>query len=236
MIRLRDSFPCNSPVSVKSRFPITTARWLFPALACVQTAVAGETATIKGRIPLDGCSAPIAIEKYSGKISGRVAPPPRPVAGVWLEAPGLRAQPATKPAAMEQRGYQFATGLVIVPVGARVAFPNLDPDYHNVYSLSKAKRFDLGRYKLDENPAPVETFDKPGIVRLLCEIHEHMKGTVIVVDTPHFTRTAEDGSFALTGIPPGTYTLRAWADERRTWQQTVTVSGARTLEINLTPK
>ena len=179
---------------------------------------------------------PIIIDKYLGKISGEVAAPPRPVAGVWLEAAGLHAQPAAKTVVMEQRGYQFTTGLAIVPVGARVAFPNLDPDYHHVYSLSKAKRFDVGRYKPNENPAPVETFDKPGIVRLLCEIHEFMKGTVIVVDTPYFTRTAGDGSFTLTGIPPGTYTFKAWADERREWQQHVTVSGNRTLEVNLPAK
>ena len=213
---------------------MTTSHWLFLSAAWLHAAaLAGESGAIKGRVPLDGVIVPIAIEKYSGKVSGKVAPPARPVAGVWLEAPGLHAQPAGNTAAMEQRGYQFASGIVIVPLGARVAFPNMDGDYHNVFSLSKAKRFDLGRYKADESPAPVVTFDKPGVVRLLCEIHEHMRGTVIVVDSPHFTRTGENGSFTLGGIAPGTYTLRAWLDEKHEWQQQVTITAGRTLEVNL---
>ena len=216
---------------------MTSRRWLLLGATCLHAAAAaGDGGTIKGRVPLGGSVAPVAIEKYTGKISGEVAAPARPVAGVWLEADGLPAPPVARTAEVEQHGYQFASWLIVVPVGARVAFPNLDPDYHNVFSLSKAKRFDLGRYKPDEKPSPVVTFDKPGVVRLFCEIHEHMRGTIIVVDTPYFVRTAEGGSFTLTGIPPGTYTLKAWVDERRTWQQSVVVSGGRTLEVNFPAK
>jgi len=219
---------------VNHPFLLTPARRLLLCAAFVHAAaIAGETGAVKGRVPLGGAVVPIALEKYTGKISGKVEAPPRPVAGVWLEAPDLHAQPVAKIVAVEQRGYQFSNGLLVVAVGARVAFPNMDPDYHNVFSLSKAKRFDLGRYKPDEKPAPVVTFDKPGVVRLFCEIHEHMRGTVIVVDSPYFTRTGEDGSFALNGVAPGTYTLRAWVDEKRTWQQPITIAGNRTLEVNL---
>ena len=213
-----------------ARFTIGTA---FLAAALSAALSAAETGGVKGRMALGGAVVPIALEKYSGKISGKVQSPPRPVGGVWLEAPGLRAHTASGSAVVEQRGYQFTSGLTIVPVGARVAFPNLDPDYHNVFSLSKAKRFDLGRYKPDEKPAPIVTFDKPGVVKLLCEIHEHMRGTLVVVDSPYFTRTTEDGSFSLTGIPSGNYTLKAVADEKRVWEQPITISAGRTLEINL---
>lgn len=215
----------------------THSRCLFLAgLFFHAAAIAAETGTIKGRVPLGGVVVPIALEKYTGKISGKVEAPPRPVAGVWLEAPNLRARSAAKVAAVEQRGYQFTNGLLIVGLGSEVAFPNLDPDYHNVFSLSKAKRFDLGRYKPDEKPSPVVTFDKPGVVRLFCEIHEHMRGTVIVVDSPYFTRTGEDGSFTLSGIAPGTYTLKAWVDDKRTWEQSITITGTRMLEVNLPAK
>lgn len=218
-------------------FPLQPpARWLLAAVFFHAAAIAGETGTIKGRVPLGGAVVPIAIEKYTGKISGKVEAAPRPVAGVWLEAPGLHAQSAAKNASVEQRGYQFNNGLLMVALGTQVTFPNLDPDYHNVFSLSKAKRFDLGRYKPDEKPSPAVTFDKPGVVRLFCEIHEHMRGTVIVVDSPHFTRTGEDGTFTLGGIAPGTYTLKAWVDEKRTWEQPITITGSRTLEVNLSPK
>src|ERR1022692_2494858 len=85
---------------------MTTARWLLLGVTCLHPAAfAGDGGTIRGHVPLDGCVVPIAIEKYSGKISGKVAPPPRPVAGVWLEAPDLHAQPAAKTAVLEQRGY-----------------------------------------------------------------------------------------------------------------------------------
>ena len=214
----------------------TTRLMLFFAVCFRAAAFAGEGGVIRGRVPIDGVSAPIAADKYSGKISGKVAPPPRPVAAVWLEVPGLHAPADSKVMTVEQRGYQFSNGLVIIPVGARVTFPNMDADYHNVFSLSKAKRFDLGRYKPEEKPLPVVTFDKPGVVRLFCEIHEHMRGTIVVVDSPYFTKTGEDGNFALGGVPPGNYTLKAWLDERRTWEQTVAVAAGRGAEVNLPAK
>ena len=213
---------------------MTTTHWLILSAVCIHAAaVAGDTGAVRGRIHLDARVVPIAIDKYSRNISGELAPPPRPVAGVWLEAPELHAQPKAHTAAMEQRGYQFTSRLLIVPLGARVAFPNMDGDYHNVYSISKPKSFDIGRYKADEKPVPVETFENPGVVRLRCEIHEHMRGTIIVVDSPHFTRTGENGSFALSGIAPGSYTLKAWLDEKHEWQQSVTIVAGKTLEVNL---
>lgn len=214
----------------------TKSLLLFIAVCFHAAAFAGEGGVIRGRVPIDGAVVPIAADKYSGKISGKVSAPPRPVAAVWLEAPNLHAPAETKVIAVEQRGYQFSNGIVIVPVGARVTFPNMDADYHNVFSLSKAKRFDLGRYKPEEKPSPVVTFDKPGVVRLFCEIHEHMRGTILVVDSPYFTKTGEDGSFTLGGVPPGNYTLKAWVDERRMWEQPVTLAAGRAAEVNLPAK
>ncbi len=195
----------------------------------------GDSAGVLGSVPITRvAAAPIAVEKYSGSISGRVNPAPSRIAGVWLESPAIRGMAAGS-ARMEQEGYQFRTGLLVVQTGTRVEFPNRDEDYHNVFSLSKTKRFDLGRYRKDEAPAAV-VFDKAGVVRLFCEIHQHMRSVVLVVDSPYFTTTDEKGRFQLRGVPPGSYTLKAWLDEKHSWEQPVTVAGGRGVEVALADK
>ena len=83
----------------------------------------------------------------------------------------------------------------------------------HAYSLMPgARRFDLGRYRKEEKPAAV-TFDTPGVIRLYCEIHDHMRGTILVLDTPYFTSTDHAGRYRLTGLPAGRYVLKAWIDE-----------------------
>jgi hypothetical protein len=98
--------------------------------------------------------------------------------------------------------------------GETVEFPNRDDTYHSVFSYSKTKRFDLGRYRKGEEPASI-VFDKPGVVKLFCEIHEHMRATVLVLDTPYFAKTDGDGSFRIESVPPGRYRLTAWVEEER---------------------
>ena len=168
------------------------ARLAIASLLFVGGTALGQKPALTGSVPIaHSGAAPIALEKYAGSISGRVNPAPSRIAGVWLESPTLRpGAPGT--ARLEQEGYQFRTGLLVVQTGTRVEFPNRDDDYHNVFSLSKTKRFDLGRYRKDEAP-PSVTFDKAGVVRLFCEIHQHMRGVVLVVDSPYFTTTDESG-------------------------------------------
>jgi plastocyanin len=210
------------------------ARFAIVSLVFASTALS-QRAALSGSVPIGRASAaPIAMEKYAGSISGRVNPAPSRIAAVWLEGPSVRpGSPGT--ARLEQEGYQFRTGLLIVQTGTRVEFPNRDDDYHNVFSLSKTKRFDLGRYRKDESP-PAVLFDRPGVVRLFCEIHQHMRGVVLVVDSSHFTTTDESGRFELRGVPPGKHTLHAWLDEKRTWQQPVTVESGHGLSVALQEK
>ncbi len=173
----------------------------------------------------------VPVEKYAGSISGRVAPPPQRVAGVWLTRQGLTAG-NPRDIAFNQKGYQFESSLLIVPLHTTVYFPNEDPDYHNVFSLSRSKRFDLGRYKPGERPPPSVTFDKPGLIQLRCEIHEHMQATVLVVDSPFTTLTDSKGRFQLRGVPSGTYTLHARWDKKTAWRMEVTVIAGRTVTAN----
>ena len=135
-------------------------------------------------------------------------------------------------AEIRQEGYQFRPAMVAVQAGAKVAFPNLDDEFHNVFSYSKAKRFDLGRFRKGET-SPTELFDKPGLVKIYCEIHQHMRCFVLVLDTPWFVTTDGGGKFTLKNIPPGEYWLRAFQPSERLLQQRVTVTEGKTTTATL---
>ncbi|HYE32584.1 MAG TPA: hypothetical protein VEH27_14240 [Methylomirabilota bacterium] len=191
--------------------------------------------TIEGVVPLTAsASAPAASAgRYQVKASGPIAAPQPSVAIVYLEG-AFAPSTAAPQQVMPQKDFQFAESVLPVQKGATVAFPNLDDDYHNVFSYSKPKRFDLGRYKKEEK-APSITFDQPGLVKLYCEIHEHMRASILVLDTPHFTRTSTNGHFVLTNIPAGEYTLKAWLDEKRTLSQPVKVSRGQVVKASFSP-
>ena len=180
----------------------------------------GEAATVEGRVALrPEAPAPIARPRYPVAAAYTVREPDPPSAVVYLE--GNFGDAAASPAgAVAQRGYQFAPGLLAVRRGSTVRFPNLDEEYHSVFSYSKTRRFDLGRYQRDETP-PELRFEQAGVVRLFCEIHEHMRGTILVLDTPYFTRTDAEGRYRLDGLPAGRFTVKAWLDEETVRAQTV---------------
>lgn len=142
---------------------------------------------------------------------------------VYLEGvPG--AKTAEGMVEIKQEGLQFQPRAVAVQRGMRVSFPNLDKEYHNVFSYSKAKRFDLGRFPKGETREV--TFDDAGLVRVFCEIHEHMRAFVLVVDTPYYASALPDGRFNLPKVPPGTYTLVAWHEHYESVRQKVEVKAA----------
>lgn len=174
-------------------------------------------ATIEGTVGIRAeARAPASSGRYQIKASAPVGQPDAIQAVVYLEGdfPKAAGTNATTKAEMPQKHYQFAPGVLPIQKGATVEFPNQDDDYHNVFSYSKAKRFDLGRYRKDEKP-PSQVFDKPGLVKLYCEIHEHMRGSILVLDTPHFARAdAATGKYKLENLPAGKFTLKAWVDEK----------------------
>jgi len=113
---------------------------------------------------------------------------------------------------MAQKDKMFVPSVMAIPVGTTVTFPNFDPFFHNVFSYSKPKKFDLGRYARGES-AEV-TFDKPGIVNVFCEIHYSMKAYIHVLETPFYTVSDEKGKFSIKNVAPGKYTLHLWQENQ----------------------
>ncbi|MBL9114702.1 MAG: hypothetical protein JNJ83_06805 [Verrucomicrobiaceae bacterium] len=177
--------------------------------------------SVEGMVPLPKSkAAPVMAKRYEIVSKGGVMSLNPPLAVVYIE--GVF-PPAQKPDTRQiiQKDFMFTPALLPVRVGTKVEFPNLDDAYHNVFSFSPSKRFDLGRYRADERPIPFQVFDKPGIVSLRCDIHEHMRGIILVLDTPHFVVSEPSGQFRLTGVPAGSYRVKAWVNSRTTLVQDV---------------
>ncbi|PYI96588.1 MAG: hypothetical protein DME98_11610 [Verrucomicrobia bacterium] len=205
--------------------------WLnavFPILPAALLA----SATLEGRVELPKShSAPVQAKRYQIVTKGGVLSTQPPLAVVYLD--GAFPQPASLPMKqVAQKDLTFLPSLLPVRVGTKVEFPNLDDTYHNIFSYSPAKRFDLGRYRPDERPIPTQVFDKPGLVILRCDIHEHMRGLILVLNTPHFVMTDTDGHFRLGGLPAGRYTLKAWIDSRTTREKPVELKSGETLHVD----
>jgi hypothetical protein len=114
-----------------------------------------------------------------------------------------------------------------VQVGTLVEFPNIDDVFHNLFSLSAPRRFNLGRYPPGDSRS--ERFDRTGVVRIFCDIHSEMGGVILVLDTPYFTRPDDQGRFRIEGVPPGEYTAIVWHEVAGSDSTRVVVSdGAET--------
>ena len=109
---------------------------------------------------------------------------------------------------LSQHNETFLPHVLAVRVGTTVEFPNEDRVYHNVFSFHDGKKFDLGTYPVGSTKRVV--FSEPGVSRLFCNIHPHMSGYVVALDSPYFVAVNEDGTFTIPGVPPGTYTYHAW--------------------------
>ena len=192
-------------------------------------------------------AAPAPARAAAGSIRGRVevmrdlpAPETRPSVGE-LGMPALRDLPNRRRSVvyleaapqgafeehagrsvMDQRNETFVPYVLAVAVGTTVDFTNSDRTYHNVFSLSKAKRFDLGRYAKGQSK-PVR-FDRPGVVRVFCEIHSHMSAFVLVFAHRFFATTDGEGRYRIDNVPPGTYTIVAWNDGEPRDTRTVRVA------------
>jgi plastocyanin len=203
-----------------------------PPAAPAGAAPAAGTARISGKVPVLPRKPVSAIKDYGPPPAFKVDLPDPPASAVWVGSGAAPRDPAaTPPVRIEQRGYQFRPALTVVQAGTPIAFPNEDQLYHSVFSKSPAKRFDLGRFRKGEEPAPV-VFDAPGAVQLFCEVHEHMRANVLVVDTPWFAVTDAEGRFSIDGIAPGKHVVSVWLSPKQTVTREVELSAGQSLEVD----
>ena len=174
----------------------------------------------------------VPLPHYPGQNVQPSSPEP-PTAIVYFEGsfPGVSMSASLPAARIEQRGLQFIPNVLAIQVGTVVEFPNYDDLQHNVLSFSKPKRFDLGRYSRNEKPAE-QRFDKPGLVRLNCDVHPHMRGYILVLDSPFFTRTDTNGNYRFENLPVGPYVLKAWVSERVTFERPVELRTGPALRVD----
>lgn len=198
---------------------------LAPA-ACADTVIEGRVA-----LPPTARTAPVMNKRYEIVSTAGILSTNPPLAVVYLEGDFPPAS-GLPPRQVGQKDMAFVPTLLPVQAGTRVEFPNYDDTYHNIFSYSPTKRFDLGRYRPDERPIPSVLFDNPGLVVLRCDIHEHMRGLILVLATPYFVMTDADGRYRLAGLPAGRYILKAWLDSRTTLEHPVEVRADTTLHVD----
>jgi plastocyanin len=166
-----------------------------------------------------GAAEPAFAQDGSGTIEGRVAlfrkklfgkPERAPeVRDVILYVTGFSGAVSGAGARLDQKDEQFAPRLLPIVAGQEVVFPNRDRIYHNVFSVSPVKSFDLGQYKSSDAPKR-ERFERPGLVPVYCNIHPHMIAYVIVLENAAYAIAAPDGRYVIRGVPPGRHTVYAW--------------------------
>jgi len=183
------------------------------SLALTAPAAAG---TVRGRVEV--------IEK-GGKRASDLAD-----AVVWVEGPKVKPRPSS--ATITMKGKSFVPRVAVVPVGGSVEFPNQDPVFHNVFSVSGENRFDLDLYKKPKSGAWV--FRHPGLVRVYCNIHPQMSAYVLVRDNPFWARASEDGTFEIPDVPAGAWVVKAWHERTGEASQAVSVPDEGALEVALT--
>jgi plastocyanin len=193
---------------------IAVALWTATSIAVPRAGTGDPTVngTIRGRVELRQPPADLTPRPHVGDVSMPRGhdPTDRRRSVVYLEtAPRAAFDQRDEPRAkLDQRNEAFVPHVLAIVAGTTVDFPNNDTTYHNVFSLSPTKSFDLGRYAVGHSKSV--KFDRPGIVRVFCDIHSHMSAFILVFTHRHFVVSDDDGRYRLDNVPPGTYTVIAW--------------------------
>ena len=206
------------------------------ALAAASAPDSQSFGTIRGRLEIQQIARPAERRPEVGEpgSSGPRDVPDLRRGVVYLASAPRGAFEEREPAraVMDQRNETFVPHVLAVTVGTIVDFPNSDKTFHNVFSLSKARRFDLGRYAAGKSKSV--RFDRPGLVRVFCDIHSHMNAYVLVLTHRYFSVTDPDGRFRIANVPAGSYTVVGWYEGEERTSRPVTVAPGGVVEIDLT--
>ena len=196
-----------------------------------------DTGVITGRVKLTtrvrGERLPSAV--YPSRSVNRNIPPRIPeIQNVIVYLKGAAFQGTLPVGAHEirQEHETFVPHVLAVTRGSTVNFPNGDPFFHNVFSLSRAGTFDLGRFPQGKTRS--SAFNKPGLVKVYCRIHSQMSATILVLDHPYFTSPGDDGTFIIRNVPAGQYTIVGWHERVGERAAPIRVEPGKTADIELT--
>ena len=194
------------------------------------------TGTIAGHVKLTArVRSPLASNVYPSRTIGKHAGPNIPEirnVDIYLKDPAFRGTLKTTKSELRQEDETFVPHVLAITRGSTVEFPNADPFFHNVFSLSSTAPFNLGRYPRGETRG--QRFNKPGLVKVFCDIHSHMSASILVLDHPYFTIPSVDGAFELPNVPAGRYTLVGWHERVGERMVPVRVEAGQTSTIDLT--
>jgi plastocyanin len=203
---------------------LTGPRPLAPIATVFRAGAPPRVAGALKKLPADTAPQPMTVggsdtddpdrRPAAGTLHGAVLIDGKPPSGLgvvmlWPEKGGKKR--IAKQRIIEQRNKTFAPHIMALPVGSTVSFPNFDPIFHNVFSLSRARPFDLGMYKNGDTREV--RLDKPGIVRLGCNLHANMSAYLVVVDAPHYVIVNSDGTYSFKSLAPGKYRVQAWSEQ-----------------------
>ena len=206
-----------------------------PGRSIAAEQLSSERAVIRGRVEI---GVPVSVRRPSTAyatraISASRLAPDSERRNVVVYVRNAPAQDVSRTrAVIRQHEETFMPRVVAVTIGSEVEFPNDDPIYHNVFSLSRAKNFNLGRYPRGESRRV--RFDKPGVVKVFCEIHSHMSATVMVFNHPWFAVPDADGRFELPAVPAGDQQITAWHERLGDTTVNVKLEPGRSVEADFT--
>ena len=219
--------------------PVTAAFAAALALLPARPPAAGaqaETGTIAGKVTVTKMRrAPLPTSAYGRRdVPHRSAQATPETRNVVIYVSGLKppAPPAPMRAQIAQRDEQFVPLVTAVTVGSTVDFPNQDPFFHNVFSLSRFATFDLGRYRSGTSKSQV--LNTPGVVKVFCHLHSQMSAVIMVLDHAWFTIPSDDGTFTIRDIPAGARTVVAWHERIGERRDTVRIAPGGTTRVSFT--